>query len=106
MPNVARVGDLINTGHGCDATATISNAGASNVYANGKLLALQGTAINPHTITNPSTAPGAPPCIGHTGQVIIGSSLTVRANGRFVARVGDSADLGSITEGSANVFAN
>jgi uncharacterized Zn-binding protein involved in type VI secretion len=106
MPLVARVGDTINTGHGCDTTATISNNGASNVYANGKPLALQGTAINPHTITNPVTTPGSPPCIDHPGQIVIGASSTVRANGRFVARVGDAADLGSITQGATNVFAN
>lgn len=112
MPGVARVGDPIKTGHLCDTTSTIASSGhATNVYANGKLVALQGGPISPHQIesqrgvqppgppTNPST------CIPHSA-VVIGSSNTVRANGRFVARQNDRADEGSITIGSSNVFAN
>jgi len=112
MPGVARVGDSITTGHLCDTTATISTSGhATNVYANGKLVALQGGPIAPHQIesqrnvqppgtpTNPST------CIPHSA-VVIGSSNSVRANGRFIARQSDRADEGSIQQGSSNVFAN
>ena len=112
MPRVARVGDSITTGHLCDTTSTISSSGhATNVYVNSRLVAVQGGPISPHTIesqrgvqppgppTNPST------CIPHSA-VVIGSSTTVRANGRFIARQDDRADEGKIEDGSPNVFAN
>jgi uncharacterized Zn-binding protein involved in type VI secretion len=112
MPRVARVGDSITTGHLCDTTSTIASSGhATNVFANGKLVALQGGPISPHQIesqrgvqppgppTNPST------CIPHSA-VVIGSSTTVRANGRFIARQDDRADEGRIEDGAYNVFAN
>jgi len=112
MPGVARVGDYINTGHLCDNTATISSTNAAtNVYINGKLAALQGTQISPHTIESQrGIAPPGPPtnpsiCIPHTATVKEGSS-TVRANGKALARQYDAADEGSITGGSPNVNAN
>lgn len=107
MPAVARVGDTVNTGHGCDTTTTILSTGsATNVYINGRLAALEGSQLAPHQITNPSQSPGSPPCIGHPGQKVNVGSSTVRVNGRRLARVGDSADLGQISQGSSNVFAN
>ena len=104
MGRCARVNDTINTGHGCDTTATIV-VGSNNVFVNGRSATFQGADISTHTITNPSQVPGAPPCIAHPGQKVNIGSATVRVNGKPMARVGDSADLGSVTGGSLNVFA-
>ena len=60
MPGCARVGDTINTGHGCDTTATII-VGSNNVKINGRSATFQGADISSHTITNPVKTPGAPP---------------------------------------------
>lgn len=103
MPGCARVNDTINTGHGCDTTATII-VGSNNVFVNGRSATFQGADISTHTITNPSPPP-APPCIPHPGQKVNVGSSTVRVNGKPMARIGDSADLGSVTGGSTNVFA-
>lgn len=107
MPGVARVGDTVNTGHGCDTTTTILATGSSpDVYVNGMRAALQGTQLASHNITNPAPVPPNPPCIPHTGQKVNVGSSNVFVNGKQLARVGDSADLGSISKGSENVFAN
>ena len=104
MPGCARVNDTINTGHGCDTTATII-VGSNNVFVNGKVQHLRVQIFRPHTITNPVKTPGAPPCIAHPGQKVNAGSETVKVNGKAMARIGDSADLGSVTGGSTNVFA-
>lgn len=105
MPLAARKGDSVNTGHGCDSTTTIIE-GSSDVFIGGSGATYQGAALAEHTITNPSTAPGSPPCISHPGQRVNAGSSTVRVNGRPLARVGDSADLGTISSGASDVFAN
>ena len=101
MPAVARVGDLINTGHGCDNSAPIAGPGASSVFVNGLSVAIKGSPIALHQINNPD-----PPCIPHPGQVVNTASTTVYANGIGIARNLDSADTGAITQGSPTVFAN
>ena len=110
MPGCARVGDTINTGHLCDTTATII-VGSNDVFVNGKSATFLGSDISSHTIesqrgvqppgppTNPST------CIPHLNQKVYAGSTTVKVNGKPMARKGDSADSGSITGGSTNVFA-
>ena len=103
MPAVARVGDLISTGHGCAITAPIAGPGASNVFVNAIPVAINGSPIALHDINNPNPEP---PCIPHPGQVINTASQTVYANAIGIARNGDSADAGAITQGSVNVFAN
>jgi len=106
MPGVARVGDTVNTGHRCDTTTTISTLGsATNVFINGKLAALKDTQLSPHTITNPASPP-IPPCIPHLGQKVNIGSTKVFVNGRPLARIGDSADLGQISTGSQDVLAD
>ena len=101
MPGCARVNDIINTGHGCDTTATIV-VGSNNVRINGRSATFQGADISSHTINNPSAPPA---CIPHPGQKVNRGSSTVKVNGKPMARIGDSADLGSIRGGSTNVFA-
>lgn len=103
MPGCARVNDTINTGHGCDTTATIV-VGSNNVKVNGRSATFRGADISSHQITNPAPPP-APPCIPHPGQKVNVGSSTVKVNGKPMARIGDSADLGSVTGGSTNVFA-
>lgn len=101
MPGCARVNDTINTGHGCDTTATIVN-GSNNVFVNGRSATFEGASISTHTIENPSAPPA---CIPHPGQIVNRGSETVKVNGKKMARIGDSADLGAVTGGSTNVFA-
>lgn len=98
MPAIARIGDEISTGHGCDAVSTIFE-GSNNVFCNSIGIARQGDAIAPHTI------PAGPVCVGHSAVINEGSP-SVFVNGIPMARVGDSADAGSITEGSSNSYAN
>ena len=101
MPIVAVKGDTTTTGHGCDGTTTI--AGSSlNVYMGGIKVAIQGNALDSHTIL----VPGNPPrCVNHPGQIVNVGSTTVKVNGIGIARVGDSADGGAIMSKVGNVFA-
>tara|TARA_A200000113_G_scaffold199880_1_gene192759 strand:+ start:380 stop:688 length:309 start_codon:yes stop_codon:yes gene_type:complete len=101
MANVARMGDSVNTGHGCDTIVEILG-GDVTVLVEGKPVAVQSSALEPHTITNPSAPPA---CIPHPGQIINAGSGTVIVGGKGIARVGDSADLGSISTGSRTVIA-
>ena len=101
MRGVARQNDTVATGHGCDTTTTIQE-GSPNVRINGRGAAYANAALAAHTITNPAPPP-APPCIGHTAKVNAGYG-SVLVNGRPIARVGDSADLGQISTGSADVL--
>ena len=103
MANVARMGDTVNTGHGCDAVVEILQ-GDSTVLVEGKPVAVQSSPLEPHTITNPAVPP-IPPCISHPGQIVNVGSGTVIVGGKGIARVGDSADLGSIATGSSTVLA-
>jgi uncharacterized Zn-binding protein involved in type VI secretion len=102
MPPASRMQDSVNTGHGCSTITTILE-GSSNVIIEGLGAAYQGAALTPHTITNPAPLP-APPCIPHTAKVNVGSS-TVKVNGKPLARIGDSADAGSIISGAKKVIA-
>ena len=101
MPGIARQNDTVTTGHGCDTTTTIQQA-SPDVRINGRGAAYAGAALTSHTITNPAPPP-APPCIVHSAQVNAGYGR-VLVNGRPIARVGDSADLGQISSGSGDVL--
>ena len=89
--------DIINTGHGCDSTAPIQGCLQSTVFINKILGAVKGDPIAPHTILS------GPSCIPHNAIVNEGSS-NVFYEGIPAARVGHSADQGSIITGSDNVF--
>lgn len=99
MPAAARAEntDSIATGHSCDGTAQIAGAQQTKVKINGKIASVVGDAIAPHTIYVPKA------CVPHSAVVNAGSS-TVRFGGIPAARIGDSADAGSITSGSHNTF--
>jgi len=98
MPAVSRLGDSLSTGHICSSTTTLSTPPQSTVRANGILISIVGTP----TVAHPF--PPAPPCAPHVAQLNAGSA-TVRINSISVGRIGDSADAGAMTSGSANVFA-
>lgn len=98
MPAVARLGDTISTGHGCDGTTTLTGP-SGNVFANNIGIERQGDPTVVHRLT------GRRCSVTHAAAVNAGSG-NVFVNGKPIARVGDSADAGSITSGSPNVFAN
>jgi len=100
MPAISRdLRDLAKTGHGC-TTVIGCKATQFSVLANGSAVLRPGDPLLPHTI--PVCCPLR--CVGHPA-VINSGSRTVFAEGRPVARMGDSADLGAMIMGSQNVFA-
>ncbi len=98
MPEVSRKGDSLDTGHGCVATTTLDTPGQGTVYANNILIARKGDPTVSHAF------PPDPPCAPHVANVNAGSG-TVYVVGSEIARIGDSADAGSMTGGSPTVFA-
>ena len=99
MPAVAVCGvDTISTGHACTGTALIQGALQTKVTIGGNPTAVQGDAIQVHTILVGDD------CVPHGASVNAGSSK-VSIGGIPVARVGDSADLGSISTGSGKINA-
>jgi len=98
MPAVARIGDSIATGHGCDGTTTLTGP-SSNVFANNIGIERQGDPTVVHRLTGRNCS------VTHTAVINAGSG-NVFVNNKAIGRVGDSADAGSITSGSSNVFAN
>ena len=100
MPAISRdLRDLAKTGHGC-TTVIGCKATQRSVLANGSAVLRPGDPLLPHTI--PVCCPLR--CVGHPAKVNTGSR-TVFAEGRPVARRGDSADFGALIQGSQNVFA-
>ena len=101
MPAISRDRiDLATTGHTCDATAGCK-ATASSVFINGMRVLRPGDRLLPHTIL---VCGKKCFCVSHPAKVNKGSS-TVFAEGKPVARRGDSADRGRMIQGSPNVFA-
>jgi uncharacterized Zn-binding protein involved in type VI secretion len=98
MPAVVRIGDSLSTGHPCDTSTTLSGANQGSVYVNGILAAVVGAPTAVHDILVGGV------CIPHGAQLNAGSS-TVFVESIPLGRVGDSADAGSMTSGSDNVFA-
>lgn len=90
--------DKIATGHPCTSVATIQGALQSKVTIGGNPVAVQGDAIQVHTILSGDN------CIPHASSISGGSSK-VTIGGIGVARIGDGADAGAIISGSSNVFA-
>ena len=97
MAPVARIGDSIATGHGCDGTTTLTGP-SSDVFANNLGVERQGDPTVVHRLTGKGCS------VTHTAAVNAGSG-TVFVNNKAIARIGDSADAGSITSGSPSVFA-
>jgi uncharacterized Zn-binding protein involved in type VI secretion len=101
MPGVTRDGDATTTGHGCDATTTVTGP-STNVFCNTKGVERKTDPTAAHTIPN-SASP--PVCVPHSSVINAGSNKKVFVNGKLIARIGDSCDGGAITGGSSNVFA-
>ena len=100
MPAVSRDRiDRARTGHAC-TTSIGCIATASSVFINGRRVLRPGDRLLPHTILVCCPAR----CVGHSAKVNMGSRQ-VFAEGRPVARIGDSADRGRMIQGSPNVFA-
>lgn len=99
MPAVVRVGDSLSTGHPCDTSTTLSGANQGSVYVNGTILA---AVVGAPTATHDILVEDI--CVPHEAQLNAGSS-TVFVENTPLGRVGDSADAGSMTSGSDNVFA-
>lgn len=97
MPAVARIGDSISTGHGCDGTTTLTGP-SGNVFANSIGVERQGDPTVSHAVSGRGCS------VSHVANVNVGSSV-VFVNNKQIARIGDSADSGSVTSGSPNVFA-
>jgi|TARA_B100000508_G_C11215064_1_gene159523 uncharacterized Zn-binding protein involved in type VI secretion len=97
MPAVSRKGDSLSTGHACAGTTILATPGQSTVFANSILIAR----VSDKTVSHPF--PPIPICAPHVANVNAGSS-TVRVCGLPIARKGDSADAGAMTQGSSNVF--
>lgn len=100
MPAVARSGDSVSTGHGCTGTTTLTSPTGDtyNVYANGLGIECVGDPTVSHTIDSGDS------CVPHVAYINAGSS-SVFVGGISVGRVGDSADAGSISSGSPDVYA-
>jgi uncharacterized Zn-binding protein involved in type VI secretion len=102
MPKLSRDRrDLAATGHTCTRVIGVK-ATARSVFANGSKVLRPGDRLLPHTILV-CTVDGCY-CEGHPAKVNRGS-FTVFAEGKPVARKGDSADRGRMIQGSPNVFA-
>ena len=102
MPKISRdIIDLAATGHSCDRVIGVK-ATARSVFANGSKVLRPGDRLLPHTIL--VCTPDGCYCEGHPAKVNRGS-FTVFAEGKPVARKGDSADRGKMIQGSPNVFA-
>ena len=101
MPAVSRAlnVDRIATGHTCSATAPIAGLLQSFVTIQNVPVAVQGDNIGSHVIRAGKF------CIPHAAIVNSGSAF-VSAAGIPVARIGDSADFGSVISGSRFVWAN
>ena len=100
MPGVTRDGDATTTGHGCDATTTVTGP-STNVFCNTKGVERKTDPTAAHTIPNSASPPA---CVPHSSVINAGSG-TVFVNSKAIARIGDSCDGGAITQGSSNVFA-
>jgi len=97
MPGVTRDGDATTTGHGCDATTTVTGP-STNVFCNTKGVERKTDPTAAHTILSGLS------CVPHSSVINAGSG-TVFVNSKAIARIGDSCDSGAITGGSSNVFA-
>jgi uncharacterized Zn-binding protein involved in type VI secretion len=97
MPQSARQGDSVATGHLCDTVTVLAAPGQGSVFVNGILACRLGDLTVVHDILVGDE------CIPHVAS-ISGSSSSVYIAGALAARNGDACDAGSITSGSSNVY--
>ena len=93
MPAISRdKRDLAATGHPCTPVIPCEALGKS-VFVNGSKVLRAGDPLLPHFIKKGFL------CIPHPTAVVNAGSRTVFAEGRPVARLGDSADFGAMITG-------
>ena len=97
MPQSARQGDSVDTGHDCDTETLLAAPSQGSVFVNGKLACRLGDLTDSHDIRVSGD------CEAHVAP-ITGSSSSVYIVGALAARLGDACDAGSITSGSSNVY--
>jgi len=97
MPEAAREGDSVDTGHLCDTTTTLDTPGQRTVFINDILACRLGDLTVVHDIESGDA------CVPHTAP-ITASSSTVYIEGVLAARLDDACDAGKIISGSPNVF--
>jgi uncharacterized Zn-binding protein involved in type VI secretion len=95
MPAVSRIGDAVNTNHGCDGATTMAQ-GSGNVFANNIGVVRRGDVDTVH-------AYGGRGCSAKHEVPLSAGSGTVFVNGRPLGRVGDGSE--TLSSGSPNVFA-
>jgi uncharacterized Zn-binding protein involved in type VI secretion len=93
MPQSARQGDSVATGHASVTTTVLAAPSQGSVFVNGILACRLGDKTVSHNFL------GTP----HVAD-ISGSSSSVYIAGALAARLGDACDAGSITTGSSNVY--
>jgi uncharacterized Zn-binding protein involved in type VI secretion len=97
MPQSARQGDSVATGHGCDTITVLAAPSQGSVFINGILACRLGDLTVSHDVLVSAV------CTPHIAP-ISGSSSSVYIAGAKAARLGDACDAGSITTGSSNVY--
>jgi uncharacterized Zn-binding protein involved in type VI secretion len=96
MPGVCRQGDLLATGHGCAPVTVLDSPKQTTVKADFIFVARQSDLTIVHII-------GGSKCVPHIA-IINNGSATVLVEFLPVARVGDSADLGTMITGSSTII--
>jgi uncharacterized Zn-binding protein involved in type VI secretion len=98
VPASVRIGDSLDTGHGCTGVTTLADSNQGTVYADKILISVPGAPTVVHTILD-----GV--CVPHTDVLHVGSP-NVFCEGKPMGRIGDAADAGAMISGSPTTFAN
>ena len=99
MTGIARIGDSINTHHGCSASTTITTTRTGTVFINGIAVAIIGDKTPLHSY-------GGKNCSASHEITLTNGSSNVFMDGAAVLRIDDTTSGEQITGGSGNVFAN
>ena len=94
---VAELIDKIATGHPCTGTAPIQGTKQTKVKIGGKLIAVDGDAVQVHTIKVGKA------CVPHS-VTISATQSKVKIAGFAVCRIGDPSDAAGIISGSGKVM--
>jgi uncharacterized Zn-binding protein involved in type VI secretion len=94
---VAELIDKIATGHPCTGTAPIQGTKQTKVTIGGKLVAVDGDAVQVHTIKVGKA------CVPHS-VTVSATTTKVFIGGDAVCRIGDPADAAGIISGSGKVM--
>jgi uncharacterized Zn-binding protein involved in type VI secretion len=100
MPGIVRIGDTVNTHHGCTSSTTITKAAprTDTVFIDGIAVALAGDKTPIHSY-------GGRNCSATHQVAFSNGSSTVFANGIALLRIGDTSSSEELTGGSGSVIA-